>query len=57
MTGFEKMHEILIHLSNLSDFLPAILVTLGIAVLIVCVVGCLCEPCEEKDDIFHHEVI
>jgi hypothetical protein len=52
-----KMHEILLHLSNLSDYLPAILVTLGVAVLIGCAVGCVCEPCEEKDDLFHHEVI
>lgn len=52
-----KMHVILFHLSNLSGYLPAILVTLGIAVLIGCAVGCICEPCKEKDDLFHHEVI
>lgn len=52
-----KAHEILLHLSNLSSYLPAILVTLGIAVLIGCAVGCVCEPCKEKDDLFHHEVI
>jgi hypothetical protein len=52
-----KMHEILLHLTNLSSYLPAILVTLGVAVLIGCAVGCVCEPCEEKDDLFHHEVV
>jgi hypothetical protein len=52
-----KMHEILLHLSGLSGYLPAILVTLGIAFLIGCAVGCVCEPCKEKDDLFHHEVI
>lgn len=52
-----KMHEILLHLSNLSSYLPAILITVGIAVLIGCAVGCMCEPCEEKDDLFHHEVV
>lgn len=57
MMRFATMHEILVHLSNLSDYLPAILITAGVAVLILCAVSCLCEPCEEKDDIFHHEVI
>lgn len=54
---FQNMHEILVHLSNLSGYLPAILVTSGVAVLILCAVGCLCEPCEENDDLFHQEVI
>lgn len=57
MQWFGKMQEILVHLSHLSDYLPAILITLAVAVLILCAVGCICEPCEEKDDIFHHEVI
>jgi hypothetical protein len=52
-----RVHDILFHLSNLSNYLPAILVTLGVAVLIGCAVGCVCEPCEEKDDLFHHEVV
>ena len=55
--GTLKAHEILIHLSSLSGYLPAILITLGVAVLIGCAVGCICEPCEEKDDLFHHEVV
>ncbi|MFZ0664004.1 MAG: hypothetical protein WAM66_15050 [Acidobacteriaceae bacterium] len=52
-----SVHEILGYLSNLSGYLPAILVTLAVAVLIGCAVGCVCEPCEEKDDLFHPEVI
>jgi hypothetical protein len=52
-----SVHSILVHLSNLSSLLPAILLTLGIAVLIGCAVGCMCEPREDKDDLFHHEVI
>ena len=52
-----KMHEILLHLSRVSDYLPAILVTIGIVVLIGCAVGCVCEPREENDDLFHQEVI
>jgi hypothetical protein len=53
-----KAHDILFHLSShLNNYLPAILVTIGVAVLIGCAVGCVCEPCEEKDDLFHQEVI
>lgn len=52
-----NVHSVLAHLSNLSSYLPAILLTLGIAVLIGCAVGCVCEPCEEKDDLFHQEVV
>jgi len=55
--GIVKAHEILIYLSTLSGYLPAILITLGVAVLIGCAVGCICEPCAEKDDLFHNEVI
>jgi small ligand-binding sensory domain FIST len=53
---FTKMHDVLAHLSHLSDYLPAILVTIGVAVLIGCAVGCVCTPCEEKDDVFHRHV-
>ena len=52
-----NVHSVLAHLSNLSSYLPAVLVTVGIAVLIGCAVGCMCEPCEEKDDLFHQEVM
>lgn len=52
-----NVHEILVHLSNLSGYLPAILVTLAVAVLIGCAVECVCEPCKEDDDLFHHEVV
>lgn len=52
-----SVHEILVHLSNLSGYLPAILVTLAVAVLIGCAVSCVCEPCEENDDLFHPEVV
>ena len=52
-----NVHSVLAHLSHLSNYLPAALVTIGIAVLIGCAVGCMCEPCEEKDDLFHQEVI
>jgi hypothetical protein len=53
---FTKMHEVLNLIFRLSDYLPAILVTLGVATLIGCAVGCVCNPCEEKDELFHREV-
>jgi predicted MFS family arabinose efflux permease len=53
---FTQMHDVLAHLSRVSDYIPAILVTIGVAVLIGCAVGCVCTPCEENDDIFHPEV-
>lgn len=52
-----NFHEILARLSSLTDYLPAVLITLAVAVLIACAVGCMCEPCEENDDIFHQEVV
>ncbi len=51
-----NMHELLAHLSELSSYLPAILITLGVATLVACAVGCTSSPCEEKDDLFHREV-
>lgn len=53
---FLKMHDLLSHLSRLSDFLPAMLITSGVAMLIGCAVGCVCTPNEESDDLFHKEV-
>ncbi len=53
---FVRMHDLLNYLSRLRDFLPAILVTIGIATLIACAVGCACSPGEEKDDLFHKDV-
>ena len=54
---FLNMHDLVAHLSELSGYLPAILITLGIAALVACAVGCTaCSPCEEKDELFHREV-
>lgn len=53
---FLKMHDLLTHLSAMSSYLPAILITLGVAALVGCAVGCNCSPCEEEDDLFHREV-
>lgn len=51
-----NMHDLLAHISDISGYLPAIIITLGLATLIGCAVGCLCAPCRDKDDIFHREV-
>jgi hypothetical protein len=50
------MHDLVAHLSEFSSYLPAILITLGVAALVSCAVGCSSSPCEEKDDLFHREV-
>jgi hypothetical protein len=50
------MHELLAHLSTISSYLPAVLITLGVATLVGCAVGCVCSPCEEKDEVFRREV-
>ena len=52
-----SIHQILVHLSSLTGYLPAVLITLAVALLIACAVGCMCEPCEDNDDLFHHEVV
>ena len=35
---------------------PAILVTVGAALLMACGIGAACSPCEEKDEVFHRQV-
>jgi len=50
---FTKMDGVLYHLSQLSDYLPAVLVTVGLAVLIGYAVSCVCSPSGEKDNLFH----
>jgi hypothetical protein len=42
--------------SQIESYLPAILVTVGAALLLGCGVSALCSPCREKDDIFHRHV-
>jgi hypothetical protein len=35
---------------------PAIMVTIGAALLLACGIGAACSPCEEKDEVFHRQV-
>lgn len=50
------MNDLLAHLSVLSSYLPAILITLGVATLAGCAVGSVCFPGKRKDDLFHRDV-
>lgn len=51
-----KLHALMIWLHNMESWAPAVLVTAGLALLIVCAVSCTSSPCKEKDDMFHREV-
>ena len=51
-----NMHN-LVHWFATNGSLPAVLVTVGVAILLVCCVGCTNCPCRSKDDLFrHHEL-
>lgn len=52
---FLHVHDMLSRLTHWEQFVPALLVTIGVGLLIGCSVGCVCSPCEEKDDLFHRE--
>jgi len=50
------MHSVVHWFASNANVL-AILVTVGVAVLLVCGLECTDCPCREKDDLFHrHEV-
>jgi hypothetical protein len=51
-----KLHALVIWLHHLESWAPAILVTLGLALLIGCAFGCTCTPNAKKDRLFHREV-
>lgn len=44
-------------LYQLESFLPAVLITVGAALLLGCGVSALCSPCREKDQFFHKQVV
>jgi hypothetical protein len=53
----EFMHNGLFHWLMASGSLIPLVVTAGVAVLLVCCLGCSKCPCREKDNIFgRHEV-
>ena len=50
------MHT-LIHWLTTSGSLIALLVTTGVAVLLVCCLGCAKCPCRDKDDLFRRREV
>jgi hypothetical protein len=50
------MNDLLAHLSALSSYPPAIMITLGVATLVNCAVGCVWSPSEGKDDLPYRDV-
>src|ERR1700722_11275759 len=65
-SGFHRVWSITMHSLHLHTFArwffqfesygPAILVTIGAALLMACGIGASCSPCEEKDEVFHRQV-
>ncbi len=53
---FLHLHDVLMHLSRLSNHWAEIAITCGAAVLVGCAASCACSPCEEKDELFHRRV-
>jgi hypothetical protein len=55
------MHTVHVHqfthwFSEFQSYGPAVLVTIGAALLMACGIGATCSPCEEKDEVFHRQV-
>jgi hypothetical protein len=40
-----------------ESYVPAIVITVGAALLLGSGVSALCSPCKEKDEIFHRHVL
>jgi hypothetical protein len=56
-----KMHSLHLHtfarwFFQFESYGPAILVTIGAALLMACGIGAACSPCKEKDEVFHRQV-
>jgi hypothetical protein len=47
------MHSV-VHWFEMNGTILSILVTVGVAVLLVCCLGCADCPAREKDDLFRH---
>jgi hypothetical protein len=55
------MHSVHLHtfvrwFFQFESYGPAILVTVGAALLMACGIGAACSPCKEKDEVFHRQV-
>jgi hypothetical protein len=60
--GVPSMHFLHFHtlarwfFFEFESYGPAILVTVGAALLMACGIGATCSPCKEKDEVFHRQV-
>jgi len=59
--GSINMHSLHLHtfarwFFEFESYGPAILVTIGAALLMACGIGASCSPCKEKDEVFHRQV-
>jgi hypothetical protein len=59
--GVTKMHSLHFHtlarwFIEFESYGPAILVTIGAALLMACGICSTCSPCKEKDEVFHRQV-
>lgn len=50
------LHQFIEWFTHFQSYWPAVLVTVGAALLMVCGIGAACSPCEEKDEVFHRQV-
>jgi hypothetical protein len=50
------LHTLVRWFSHFQSYGPAIVVTIGAALLMGCGIGAACSPCEEKDEVFHRQV-
>jgi hypothetical protein len=50
------VHTLAQLLSAFESYAPAIVLTIGAALLFACGIGAACSPCKEKDEFFHRQV-
>ena len=54
---FLHLHDVVMHFSRLSPHFPEVAITVGAILLVGSAASCVCSPCEEKDDLFHREIV
>jgi hypothetical protein len=51
-----NLHTLTQWFYDFEAYLPAIIITVGAALLFACAIGATCSPCKEKDEVFHRQV-
>jgi hypothetical protein len=51
-----NLHSLIRWFYEFEAYVPAIVVTIGAALLFACAIGASCSPCKEKDEFFHRQV-